>query len=325
MNPALVSALLNPGILFFLLGLGASLLKSNLSIPEPVLKFVSLYLMLSIGFKGGVSLHSAPMAGAGLWAVGFVLLMSAVVPLYTFHLLRGRFGAPDAAAIGATFGSNSTLTYITAVGFLAALGVPYGGYMTVALVIMETPAILLGIALARRAQASPTRFGRARLHLVLRRALTDGTLMVLLGSLAIGFVLTASGEGDSPLSAFIAGDMFTGMLIFFLLYMGTVVGAEIRKVNALSPVLMGFALLAPLAHALVTLGFARLVGLGAGDTFLLMVLCASASYIVAPVILKEGLPDARPARYLTMSIGFAFPLNIIVGLPLYAWLANVTG
>ena len=318
----LLPTLLNPGILFFLLGLAASLLRSNLTIPEPVLKFVSLYLMLSIGFKGGVSLYESPLAGPGMWAIAFVLFMSAVVPIYAFLLLRKRFGSADAAAIGATFGSNSTLTYITAVGFLSAIGASWGGYMTVALVVMETPAVILGILLAKGVGRKRSRMGRARLYVVLRRAVTDGTLMVLVGSLVIGYLLVALGEDASPLNAFIAGDMFTGMLIFFLLYMGTVVGKELRSMARFPWQLIAFSFGAPVVNAALAFGFSRLVGLGAGDAYLLMILCASASYIVAPVILREGLPEAKPGRYLAMSIGFAFPFNIVLGIPVYWWVVS---
>jgi uncharacterized protein len=318
----LVVTLLNPGILFFILGLVASLLRSNLTIPEPVLRFVSLYLMLSIGFKGGVSLYESPLVGPGLWAIAFVLFMSVLVPIYAFFLLRKRFGAADAAAIGGTFGSNSTLTYITAVGFLSAVGASWGGYMTVALVVMETPAVILSILLARGGGKLQSRRGRVRLYVVLRRAVTDGTLVVLVGSLVIGYLLVALGEDASPLNAFIAGDMFTGMLIFFLLYMGTMVGRELRSMGRFPWQLVAFAFATPVVNAALAFGFSRLVGLAPGDGYLLMILCASASYIVAPVIFREGLPEASPGRYLAMSIGFAFPFNIVLGIPFYWWVAS---
>ena len=322
MQQDILATLLNPGILFFILGFVAKLMRSNLEIPEPVLKFVMLYLMLSIGFKGGVSLYEAPLFGDGIIIVGFILAMSAVVALYSFYLLRQRFGDADAAAIGATFGSNSTLTYITAVGFLTASGISFGGYMTVALVVMETPAIILSILLARSYNQNNSRIGRARLRIVMRKAVTDGTLMVLIGSMIIGWLLMELGQEASPLAAFISGDMFTGMLIFFLMYMGTVVGKQVRALRGFPLSLVAFSLLAPMVNATLAFGFARFMGLQPGDAYLLMILCASASYIVAPVLLREGLPEANPARYLTMSMAFAFPLNIVLGLPLYWWVVQ---
>ncbi|MFP4282880.1 MAG: sodium-dependent bicarbonate transport family permease, partial [Opitutales bacterium] len=224
-----LATILNPGILFFLLGLGAVLLKSNLTIPESVVKFIGLYLMLSIGFKGGVSLYHSSLFGDGLIIIGIIMAMSALVPIYSYYLFRRRLGAADAAAIGATYGSNSTLTYITAAGFLTSAGVEYAGYMTVALVVMETPAILFAIIMAR-VSAHAGEGGRSTATII-REAFTDGTLLVLLGSMAIGYLLTAMGTEDSPLSAFIGGDLFTGMLVFFLLYMGTVVGRKFRQLD----------------------------------------------------------------------------------------------
>lgn len=312
-----LTTLLNPGVLFFLLGFLASLVKSNLSIPEPVVRFLSLYLMLSIGFKGGVSLYNSDLFGDGLWIIAIILVMSAVVPVYSIFFLRKKVGLADAAAIGATYGSNSTLTYITAAGFLTAMNIPYSGFMTVALVVMETPAIILAVLLARFSKGSK---GGKSAALVVREALTDGTLVVLVGSMAIGYLLHAMGAERSPLAAFIEGDMFTGMLVFFLLYMGTVVGSKIKEMKAFSPELVAFAILAPVANAAVAILLSKVFGFSHGDAFLLTILCASASYIVAPTILKDTLPEANPANYLSMSIGITFPLNIVVGLPVYWWI-----
>ena len=209
-----LSTLLNPGILFFLLGFGAALVKSNLAIPESVVKFISLYLMLSIGFKGGISLYHSSMFGDGLIIIGVIIAMSALVPIYSYLIFQRSLGAADAAAIGATYGSNSTLTYITAAGFLTSAGIAYEGYMTVALVVMETPAIIFAIIMARRAHAGE---GGKSTPKIIGEALSDGTLLVLVGSMGIGYLLKAMGNAESPLSSFISGDMFTGMLVFFLL------------------------------------------------------------------------------------------------------------
>ena len=312
-----LSTILNPGILFFLLGLLAALVKSNLQIPESVVKFISLYLMLSIGFKGGVSLHQSSLFGDGLIIIAIIMCMSAIVPIYSYLLFRKSLGAADAAAIGATYGSNSTLTYITAAGFLTSAGISYGGYMTVALVVMETPAILLAIIMARVAHAGEG--GRSTRKIILE-AFTDGTLLVLVGSMAIGFILTAMGTEESPLSAFIGGDLFTGMLVFFLLYMGTVVGRKFQELEAFPWRLVAFAILAPIFNGAIALLLSRAFQFQASDTLLLVILCASSSYIVAPALLKDALPEANPAKFLTMSLGITFPLNIVIGIPGYWWI-----
>jgi hypothetical protein len=313
----ILTTILNPGVLFFILGFVAILLNSNLSIPEPVVKFVSIYLMLSIGFKGGISLHQSSLFGDGILIIGIIIAMSAIVPIYTFFLLRKKLGVADAAAIGATYGSNSTLTYITAAGFLTSVGASYAGYMTVALVVMETPAIIFAVVMA---QLSMKKEGRKSTKAVVKEALTDGTLLVLVGSMIIGYVLTALGTEKSPLSAFIGGDMFTGMLVFFLLYMGTLVGRKFKEIESFPLILIAFALLAPIVNGLLAILISKFFGFDHGDALLLTILCASSSYIVAPAILKDALPEANPAKYLTMSMGVTFPLNIILGIPVYWWI-----
>ena len=312
----ILTTILNPGVLFFILGFVAIMLKSNLSIPESVVKFVSIYLMLSIGFKGGVSLHGTSLFGDGLLIIGIIIAMSALVPIYSFFVLRKKIGVADAAAIGATYGSNSTLTYITAAGFLTSIGASYDGYMTVALVVMETPAIIFAIVMA---QMSLKGTGHKSTKEVIKEALTDGTLLVLVGSMVIGYILTALGTEKSPLATFIGGDMFTGMLVFFLLYMGTLVGKKFKEIDSFPPILVAFAIIAPIFNGILAILISKLCGFEHGDALLLTILCASASYIVAPAILKDALPEANPAKYLTMSMGITFPLNIILGIPVYWW------
>lgn len=218
-----LTTLLNPGVLFFVLGIVAALLKSNLSIPE------------------------------------------SVVPL----------------------------------------------------VVMETPAIIIAVIMAQ--YAMKTKSSKST-RTVIRESLTDGTLLVLVGSMGIGYLLTALGTEASPLAAFIEGDMFTGMLVFFLLYMGTVVGRKVRELDHFPPALAAFAVLAPITNGMAAIGLSWLFGFDRGDALLLAILCASSSYIVAPAILKDTLPQANPAKYLTMSMGITFPLNIVIGIPGYWWI-----
>jgi hypothetical protein len=313
----ILTAILNPGVLFFILGFIAVMVKSNLSIPDPIVKFVSLYLMLSIGFKGGVSLYHSSLFGDGIIIIAIILAMSALVPVYSYFLLKKRLGVADAAAIGATYGSNSTLTYITAAGFLSSIGVGYEGYMTVALVVMETPAIILAVVMAQMAMKGTA---AKSTRIVLKDALTDGTLLVLVGSMVIGYTLTVLGTEKSPLSSFIGGDMFTGMLVFFLLYMGTLVGRKFKEMESFPPALIAFAIIAPIVNGAIALMLCKLFGFEPGDSLLLVILCASSSYIVAPAILKDTLPEANPAKYLTMSMGITFPLNIVLGIPVFWWI-----
>lgn len=298
--------LFNPGVLFFILGLFSVFIKSNLQLPESIVKFISYYLMIAIGFKGGVSLYTTPLTFDAAFAVGFVLLMSALVPVYTYYVLPKSINHWDAAAIGGTYGSNSTLTYITAAAFLTSIDVTYGAFMTIALVVMETPAIILSLFIANRSEATKV-----------FSAFTDGTVILLLGSMLVGFLTVAMGTSENVLTQFIAGDMFTGMLIFFLLYMGTLVGQKIRDIDHFPASLYVFAVLAPIFNGTFALVSSYLVGLDAGSTLLLTILCASSSYIVAPAVLKDALPKADPGKYLSMSLGITFPINIVLGIPIY--------
>jgi hypothetical protein len=323
MELTLLASILNPGVLFFILGFIARMINSDLSIPEPIIKFVTLYLMLSIGFKGGVGLFSSSLYGDGMLLIGLVLLMSWIVPLYSFHFMKRWVAIPDAAAIAATYGSNSTLTYITAAGFLTSMGVYFGGYMTVALVLMETPAIIYSVYLARKYMNQ----GGVSGWNMFTNSLRDGTLVLLLGSLFIGYILSILHVENTPLTAFIGGDMFTGMLVFFLMYMGLNVGDRVKELwnsdDRFPPILVIFAIIAPIINGLLSVGISVLFGFNPGDAFLFTMLVASASYIVAPAILKYALPEANPAIFLTMSMAITFPLNIILGIPGYWWLINI--
>lgn len=312
-----LSTLFNPGVLFFILGFFAVMVNSNLEIPESVVTFLSLYLMMAIGFKGGVSLYTSPLGDTGLISVAIVLGMSALVPVYVYFLMRRFENDFDAAALGGVYGSNSTLTYITAAAFLTSIGVSYGGYMTVALVIMETPAVILAIMIAKWSET-----GNSSKWHVMKKALTDGTLLLLLGSMLVGYLLMLMGNDTSMLTAFISGDMFTGMLIFFLLYMGTLVGKKIKELEGFNLGLVAFSILVPLFNGMLALWLAILFDIPQGSALLLIILCASSSYIVAPAIIKDALPQANPAKYLTMSMGITFPFNIIVGIPMYWYLVT---
>ena len=311
MDFALVASnLLNPPILFFALGVVAHLLRSDLEIPQPLPKFFSLYLLLSIGFKGGTELHASGLgpevASTLLAAAG----MAVLVPLWAFAVLRLRFGRADAAAVAATYGSISAVTFIAASSFLEQLGVASSGHMVATMALMESPAIVLGILLARDAGARSS----VRWPQLLRESFANGSVLVLCGALLVGF---ATGEaGHKALSPFTDG-IFRGMLCLFLLDMGLVSARRAGNVLAMGWFPVVFALGAPLVNAALGLAAAHLLGLGQGDALLFVVLCASASYIAVPAALRHALPEANPGVYVTMALALTFPFNILVGLPLY--------
>lgn len=330
MDLSLVQNLIDPAILFFFFGLFAAAIRSNLDIPAPIAKFFSLYLLVAIGFKGGVALATSGLTVTALAAIGAAMLMALLVPAYSFLILRRRANPYDAAAIAATYGSISAVTFIAAQQFLTRNGVDFGGHMTVAMVLMESPAIIMAVLLAslvrKREQAQPSAsVGAAAvpsaaagksisLKEVLHEAFTDGAHLLLIGSLLIGFI---TGEGGKEMMAPFTAEIFKGILAFFLLEMGLLVARQLRESRDLGPFLMGFALVMPMVNASLAIALAWVLGLPAGDTLLLACLAASGSYIVVPAICRYAIPEARPGIYFSMSLAFTFPFNIVIGIPLY--------
>lgn len=314
-----MSSLVDPAILFFFFGVLAALVRSNLEIPPPIAKFLSLYLLLAIGFKGGVTLAETGFTRAAAMAIALGMAFAALVPAWSYAVLRRPVGRFDAAAIAAAYGSVSAVTFITAVAYAERQGVIAGGHMALVLALMETPAVVMAIVLANRARATAgvvAEGGRqaASLRHVLVEAFTDGAHLMLLASILIGFLSGSAGKASlDPL----IGSLFKGLLLFFLLDMGLIVGRRLREARVLPPFLMAFAIAAPPLHAALAVGASWLVGLPAGDAFLLAVLVASASYIVVPAVVRYAIPEANPAYYFGMALAITFPFNIAVGLPLY--------
>jgi len=312
--------LIAPPILFFLLGMAATLLRSDLEIPTPVTRALSLYLLFAIGMHGGVELARAGVSLATFVPLAAGVVASATMPVGVFWALRRRLGTENAAAIGATYGSISAVTFITAAGFLDDRGVAYGGHMVAAMALMESPAILVGVMLARRhgaraAEAAPavTALTGPRPSL-LREAFLGGPVFLLLGSLAVGL---ATGERGWEAVAPFAYEPFRGVLCLFLLDMGLIAARRLDALRSAGAYLVGFAVVVPLLAAVVSIAFARLAGLAPGDALLLCVLCASASYIAVPAAVRVALPAASPGLYLPMALALTFPFNIAVGIPLY--------
>lgn len=336
--------LIDPAILYFFLGIFIGAVRSNLEIPAPVAKFLSLYLLVALGFKGGQSLADAGFGGDTLKVLAVAMVLAMLIPAWSFAILRKRVDAFDAAAIAATYGSVSAVTFIAASQFVASRGEEAGGYMTVALVVMESPAIVMAVLLATwvRSRAAVAPAGEAvaaggsdgeggghgsdqpmSIGAVLHEAFTDGAHLLLIGSLVIGFV---SGDSGGEAMQVFTVDIFKGLLAFFLLEMGLLVARQLREVRDVGPFLIGFALVMPLVNASVALGVGRLIGLGIGDLTLLAVLAASGSYIVVPAVIRFAIPEARPSRYFTMALAVTFPFNVVVGIPIYytlsTWLAG---
>jgi uncharacterized protein len=315
----IASNILNPPVLFFFLGMVAILVKSDLEIPSPLPKLFSLYLLISIGFKGGVELVKSGLNREVILIILAAIVMACVVPIYTFFLLRIKLDLYNAAAIAATYGSISAVTFITAGSFLQQLDITYGGYMVAALALMESPAIIVGLILVKLSTSdqSDREFSWSE---VLREAFLNSSVFLLVGSLIIG--LLTGEHGWEVLSPF-TQQMFYGVLTFFLLDMGLVAAKRIKDLQATGFFLIGFAILIPVFNAGIGILLAKLIGMGQGDALLFAVLCASASYIAVPAAMRMTVPEANPSLYISSALAVTFPFNIIVGIPLYLYVINL--
>ena len=326
MNSSLFASLIDPAILLFFFGIIVGALRSNLEIPAAAAKFCSLYLLLVVGFKGGTSLAATGFTPAMGWALLAAALLALAVPAWSFLVLRRRMSPFDAAAVAATYGSVSAVTFITASAYAEQNDIATGGYMAVALVLMESPAIIMAVLLASYVRsksnavtnAAPTGSAAQPLSLrsVLHEAFTDGAHLLLLGGVLIGFL--TGDDGKQAMKPFT--DLQKGVLAFFLLDMGLLVAKRAKDVRSNGAFLGAFGILMPLFNAAVAMGLSKLFGLSLGDAFLLTVLAASASYIVVPAVVRYAIPEANPSLYFTMSLAVTFPFNILLGLPLYLWL-----
>ena len=318
----------DPAILFFVFGILAGSLKSNLEIPPQISRFLSLYLLMALGLKGGFALAQSGMTTEVLISLGAALGMAILVPLLGYLTLRRFLNGFDAAAIAATYGSVSAVTFITAVQYLDTHGIDYGGHMAAAMALMESPAIVLAVILANHARQKTTfangpdasGSNNAPLGRILHEALTDGAQLLLLGAMLIGVLTGEAGQAAmKPFSV----DLFKGMLAFFLLDMGLLAARNMGKLKGQSVWLLVYAIAGPMAHAGIALVLGWVLGMSSGNVALLMVLAASASYIAVPAVIRHAIPEANPSLYFGMSLGLTFPFNILIGIPLYVHVAKL--
>lgn len=314
-------------ILFFAMGVVAGVLRSDLAIPEAVVKLMSLYLMWAIGIKGGVKLRETGFTNEAVMSLALAMILAVVVPVYVYALLRRRMDVDNAAALSGVYGSVSAVTFLTATAFLQRRGIEFGGHMVAALALMESPAILLAVALSRRSAGGRRREARGgaagvpssagpapSLASSLREAALNGPVVLLTGCMAIGAITGAAGHAMlKPLYV----DLFPGVLTFFLLELGLVAARRGRVLKVVGAPLLIFAIVVPLLNAALGLALARAAGLTEGNAFLLVVLAASASYIAAPAAIRHAIPRASPGLYLPLALAVTFPFNITLGLPLY--------
>lgn len=304
---------LDPVILFFLLGIFAGLLRSELRLPAAVYELVSMILLLSIGMKGGIELARQPL-DAMLPQMLAVLLLGSLMPFVAFPVLRfvGRLPRADAASIAAHYGSVSVGTYAVGAAWLADQGISFEAQMPLLLVMMEIPAILIGILMARGFRSD------LRLNLVAHEVFLGKGVVLLIGGLLIGWIAGPAGIVSIEPLFF---DLFKGVLALFLLEMGLITAVQIGGLRHYGVFLIAFGIGMPLLSAVCGAVVGVWLGFSEGGVTLLAILAASASYIAVPAAMRVSVPEANPALSLAASLGVTFPFNVLVGIPLYHSLA----
>ena len=316
MNTSLLfENLTSPALLFFLLGIIAVQLKSDLEIPPSTSKFISLYLLFSIGFKGGQELSHSSYSLTILWSVLFGIALSICIPMYTFFILKRKLSIENSGAIAAAYGSVSAVTFVTAVAFLESQKVSFEGHMVAVMAFMEAPAIIVGVILISMYQKNKS----INLSQTIKHSFTNGSVVLILGSLIIGMIANNhQAEGIKPFTT----DLFKGFLVIFLLDMGIISGKKLNDFFKNGWFTLLFALLIPLINGCVVAYLSQFVTDVVGNRFIFAVLAASASYIAVPAAMKIAVPDANPGLYLPMALAITFPFNITLGFPIYFYLVS---
>lgn len=308
----LIDNLTNPALLFFILGIVAVYLKSDLEIPPNSSKFISLYLLFSIGFKGGQELSHESISAEIIWSMLFGVGTALLIPLYVFFILKRKFNIMDAGAVAAAYGSVSAVTFVTAVSYLQTQELQLHGHMVAIMALMESPAIIAGLILI--SIYNKNNESRVKKRTALKHSLTNGSVLLILGSLIIGYFANAQqAEGIKPFT----NDIFKGFLAIFLLDMGIVSGRKLNDLISKGWFPFVFAIAIPLINGCAVAFLSAWVTSDISSRFIFSVLAASASYIAVPAAMKIAVPEANPGLFLPMALAVTFPVNITVGLPLY--------
>ncbi len=314
---------LTPPVLFFFLGIISVFAKSDLEIPSPLPKLFSLYLLLAIGFKGGIELQKSGLGGQVVPTVTAAIIMSLLIPIICFVVLRLKLDVFNSAAIAAAYGSISAVTFITAESFLESQNIHFDGFMIAALAIMESPAIIVGLFLVKVGAPKERPIKRQmRWRQILHESMLNGSVYLLLGSLVIGALTGAfNPPGIDKMQPF-TEKLFYGVECFFLLDMGIVAAQRLPSLKKAGSFLIAFAVLMPIFNSVIGVFVARALGLSPGNALLFVVLCASASYLAVPTAMRMTVPEAKASYYISTTLGLTFPFNIIIGIPVYMGLVN---
>lgn len=304
--------LTNPALLFFVLGIIAVYVKSDLEIPGNTSKFISLYLLFSIGFKGGQELAHSHFSIEILWSIGFGVMIAGLIPLYTFFILKRKFSIDNSGAIAAAYGSVSAVTFVTAISFLEIQNYSFSGHMVAVMALMEAPAIIIGVILIRL--FSKEEVQKTNMSTIVKHSFTNGSVLLILGSLVIGFLASEQQAlGIKPFTT----DIFKGFLALFLLDMGIVSGRKLNDFFKSGWFSIFFAVVFPLINGCIVAFLSQFITDDVGNRFIFAVLAASASYIAVPAAMKIAVPKANPGIFLPMALAVTFPFNITFGMPIY--------
>ncbi|MFN5345692.1 MAG: sodium-dependent bicarbonate transport family permease [Bacteroidota bacterium] len=308
----LIENLTNPALLFFVLGIIAVHLKSDLEIPPNSSKFISLYLLFAIGFKGGQELSHEIFSAEIGWSMLFGIAISLLIPAYTFFILKKKLGVYDAGAIAAAYGSVSAVTFVTAVSFLEAQQLPLHGHMVAIMALMESPAIIMGLVLISIFNKEESE--KIQKRTAIKHSFTNGSVLLILGSLVIGFLASdKQAEGIKPFT----NDLFKGFLAIFLLDMGIASGRKLKAFFSFGWFPLIFALIIPLVNGIAIALLSKIVTDDVSSRFMFAILAGSASYIAVPAAMKISVPKANPGLFLPMALVVSFPINITLGMPIY--------
>jgi hypothetical protein len=308
----LMNNLTNPTLLFFILGIIATTIKSDLEIPSSSFKFISLYLLFSIGFKGGQELAHSTINAEIIYSLLFGLFIAAIIPLYTFFILKRRLGAANAGAIAAAYGSVSAVTFVAAGSFLESQKIEYQGHMVAVMALMEFPSIAVGVLLMNYFDKSNEQ--SVDIKSTLRHSLTNGSVLMIMGSLIIGYISDEKQALDiKPFTT----DIFKGFLALFLLEMGITTAKRFKAFRQNGWFVFLFSLFIPLINGVLIAITSQFITDDIGNRFIFAILAASASYIAVPAAMRIIAPNADPGLYIPMALGVTFPMNITIGMPIY--------
>ena len=308
----LLSNITNPTLLFFVLGIVAFLIKSDLEIPAPSIKFISLYLLFSIGFKGGQELQHSVFTSEIFNSLLFCMLLATIIPIYTFFILKQKVGISNAGAIAASYGSVSAVTFVSAATFLEMQSIHFGGHMIAVMALMEFPAIIMGFILIKKFEKQEE--NDVSFKSILKHAISNGSVLMIMGSLIIGIISDSKqAEGIKPFT----NDIFKGFLAIFLLEMGMITAKRFSTFRQHGLFVFLFAIFIPLLNGCVVAFLSSSITSDVGNRFIFSILAASASYIAVPAAMRLAAPKSDPGLYIPMALGVTFPFNITIGMPLY--------